>query len=328
MKCSLCNIEGHKANSKKHHPNVATEEPVIKEPVKEEPKPLSPPPTTEEIQEIIHDMIVRPIQIYTKWSKKTNQTEQPSSGYAAQHIVSLLINEKGTKSAARGLDIETGSEVKTCSRVGQIDTCTKCAINVYKTESVCSKCNSADSIKRNQDSKWLFSVHNEEEIDKLCGSERILLFLEDYPEFDKGNFKKIRLQLFEIYPNKDRHKNFKKIIQQYYDDIYLKNIEKGKKRPAPKNFWPYKYEFYMCLPVLTFSATIDDIYTAAPSNITINKYIKPDVDRNSLVPELMPKSLCEKKEGCYTLEEISALELRPKTKAESKAKAQTPTGGE
>jgi hypothetical protein len=28
----------------------------------------------------------------------------------------MLINEKGTKSAARGLDIESGSEIKTCSR--------------------------------------------------------------------------------------------------------------------------------------------------------------------------------------------------------------------
>ena len=262
----------------------------------------------EDIQQIIYDMIVSQAQIYHKWAKKTNQTEHPPSGYAAQHIVSLLINEKGTKSAARGLDIESGSEIKTCSIVGQTDSCKECKARVYKTENKCSKCNSVN-IQRNKDSKWLFAVHSKEDIDKLCKSERILLFLEDYPEFDKGNFKKIRLQLFEIYPNVERHKNFRNIIEQYYEHIYSINKKKGK-RPAPKNFWPYKYEFYMCLPLLTFSAIIDDIYTASPKDINIEKYIGAEIDRSTIIPELMPKKLCEKKEGCYTLEEIVMMSLR------------------
>ena len=262
----------------------------------------------EDIQQIIYDMIVSQAQIYHIWAKKTNQTEHPPSGYAAQHIVSLLINEKGTKSAARGLDIESGSEIKTCSIVGQTDSCKECKARVYKTENKCSKCNSVN-IQRNKDSKWLFAVHSKEDIDKLCKSERILLFLEDYPEFDKGNFKKIRLQLFEIYPNVERHKNFRNIIEQYYEHIYSINKKKGK-RPAPKNFWPYKYEFYMCLPLLTFSAIIDDIYTASPKDINIEKYIGAEIDRSTIIPELMPKKLCEKKEGCYTLEEIVMMSLR------------------
>jgi len=261
-----------------------------------------------DIQQIIYDLIVSPMQVYHKWAKKTNQTEHPLSGYAAQHIVSLLINEKGTKSAARGLDIESGSEIKTCSIVGQTDTCKGCKSRVYKTEDKCSACTS-DNIKRNKDSKWLFAVHNKEDIEKLCKSERILLFLEDYPEFDKGNFTKIRLQLFEIYPNTERHKNFRKIIQQYYDDIYSVNKKKGK-RPAPKNFWPYKFEFYMCLPLLTFSAIIDNIYTASSTDIRIEKYVGSEVDRTTIAPELMPKKICEKKEGCYTIEEINAMALR------------------
>jgi hypothetical protein len=266
-------------------------------------------PSHEDIQQIIYDLIVLPAQTYYKWAKMTNQTEHPPSGYAAQHIVSLLINEKGTKSAARGLDIASGSEIKTCSRVGQTDTCKKCKSRVYKTELQCGNCSSND-IQRNQDSKWLFAVHSQEDIDKLCNSERILLFLEDYPEFDTGNFKKVRIQLFEICPNSDRHKNFRYIIQQYYDDIYLVNKRKGK-RPAPKNFWPYKYEFYMCLPLLTFSATIDDIYTANQSNIIIEKYISAEIDRSTIQPELMPKMLREKSGGCYTLEDIYTMSLRP-----------------
>ena len=261
-----------------------------------------------DIKQIIYDMIVSPIQIYSKWAKKTNQTEHPASGYAAQHIVSLLINEKGTKSAGRGLDIESGSEIKTCSRVGQTDNCKKCKARVYKTENKCSKCNSAN-IQRKQDSKWLFAIHNNEDIDKLCKNERILLFLEDYPEFDNGNFKKVKLQLFEIYPNMERHKNFRNIIQQYYDEIYSVNKQKGK-RPAPKNFWPYKYEFYMCLPILTFSAVIDDIYSVSLEDIRIEKYVGSEVDRATIIPELMPKKLCENKKGCYTLEEILNMELR------------------
>ena len=268
------------------------------------------------IKQIIYDMIIQPTQTYHKWAKITKQTEHPASGYSAQHIVSLLIGENGTKSAARGLDIESGSEIKTCCIVGQTDTCKNCKARVYKTETNCGSCKS-DKIKRNKDSKWLFAVHSSDDIDKLCKSERILLFLEDYPEFDKNNFNKIRLQLYEIYPNKAIHKNFKKILNQYYDDIYLENKKKNK-RPAPKNFWPYKYEFYMCLPLLTFCATIDNIYTATAENVIIDKYIGSKVDRSTIDPELMPKYLCEKekKNGeFYTLDEILLMELRPINKS-------------
>lgn len=263
----------------------------------------------QDIKQIIYDMIVSPTQVYNKWARKTNQTEHPPLGYAAQHIVSLLINEKGTKSAARGLDIESGSEIKTCSRVGQTDTCKKCKSRVYKTESICNKCKS-DNIQRKQDSKWLFVVHNKDDIDKLCKNERILLFLEDYPEFEKRNFQTIRIQLFEIYLNNKRHKNFQKIIEQYFEEIYLVNKKNGKKS-APKNFWPYRYEFYMCLPLLTFSATIENIYNAKSNDIVINKYINADVDRNSVEPELMPKYLCGYTgDGYYSVEEILTLPLR------------------
>jgi hypothetical protein len=262
-----------------------------------------------DIKHIIYDMFISPIQIYHKWAKRTNQTEHPPSGYAAQHIVSLLLGEQGTKSAARGLDIESGGEVKTCCRVGQTDTCKNCKARVHKTEVKCSKCDSP-SIKRNQDSKWLFSISSKEELEKLCANERILLFLEDYPEGDLGNFKKVRLQLFEIHPKAERHKNFRNIIQQYYDEIYSANKNRGR-QPAPKNFWPYKYEFYLCLPLLTFSATIEDIYTATIEDIVIEKYADPSIDRSTLQPELMPKSLCEKSsEGCYSLEETLEMPLR------------------
>ena len=118
------------------------------------------------------------------------------------------------------MDIASGSEIKTCCIVGQIDTCKNCKSRVYKTETICSSCKS-DKIKRNKDSKWLFAIHNTDDIDNLCKSERILLFIEDYPEFDNNNFTKIRIQLYEIYPNKPMHQNFRKIIQQYYDDIFL-----------------------------------------------------------------------------------------------------------
>ena len=240
-----------------------------------------------EIQQIIFDMIVSPIQTYHKWAQKTKQTEHPSSGYSAQHIVSLLIQEAGTKSAARGLDIQSGSEIKACSRVGQIDTCKKCKSHVYKSEMTCSHCNSC-KIKRNDDSKWLFTVHSKDDINRLCSSERILLFIDDYPEFDKGNFKKIRLQLFEILPQDKRHKSFKQIMTTYYNDVYLSNKKLGK-RPAPKNFWPYSKEFYKCAPLLTFSATIDDVYTALPKDVVIETYIPHEVDRRTLVPVTMPK---------------------------------------
>jgi hypothetical protein len=265
------------------------------------------------IQHIVFDMIISPFQVYHKWAQRTHQTEHPQSGYAAQHIVSVLIDERGTRSAARGSDLVSGSEIKTCSRVGQTDTCTKCRGRVYKTERVCPHC-ASDAVRRNQDSKWLFTVHSQEDVDKLCQQERILLFLEDYPEFESGNFKKIRLQLFEICPSDNiRHGNFRKIIQQYYDDIYCVNKTRGK-RPAPKNFWPYTYEFYMCLPVLTFHATIENIYTADASHVIIEKYIQPEIDRRTLEPERMPKSICTCEDGYYTVKEISEMSLRIKKK--------------
>ncbi len=101
-------------------------------------------------------------------------------------------------------------------------------------------------------------------------------------------------------------------MQQYYDHIYSHNKTRAK-QPAPKNFWPYNYEFYMCLPLLTFSAIIEDIYTAIASDIIIEKYVDPTTDRTTIQPELMPKSICDKKfsEGYYSPEEILEMPLRP-----------------
>lgn len=69
----------------------------------------------------------------------------------------------------------------------------------------------------------------------------------------------------------------------------------------------------MCLPLLTFSAIIDDIYIAKPENINIIKYVASDIDRNTILPELMPKHLCDKNKKSdeyYTIDEISSMSLR------------------
>lgn len=68
------------------------------------------------------------------------------------------------------------------------------------------------------------------------------------------------------------------------DELVTSNKSKGKSRPAPKNFWPYKQEFYSCAPVCTFSATVDNIYEANKESIIVDRYIPPYVDRSRIKP--------------------------------------------
>ena len=67
-----------------------------------------------------------------KWSSITNQTPNLKIGYPGQHLASLITGISGTGTGARGDDIADGSEVKSCSRVDQVDKCENCKSNVMR----------------------------------------------------------------------------------------------------------------------------------------------------------------------------------------------------
>lgn len=225
----------------------------------------------------------------------TEQTAHIKIGYVGQHLASVLLNTKGCKTAARGDDCMDKSEVKSCSRVDQSDKCNRCSINLSKFDKVCQMCRKGDKIKRNNDSKWLLTIRSEEDLKKYLDLERLILILEEYPNFKNGNFDDIVIKVYEIYPKKDICKNFKKIITNYYNNTYLKNKEKNpKKVPAPKNLWPDSFQFYMCNPVKIFESKIKD-YMSNPVIERIH-YIKPDAVRTTNDIEVMPLSLLTQSE--------------------------------
>lgn len=242
------------------------------------------------IIQMLNDLILQPRIKALEWSKITKQTPNMKIGYPGQHLASLALGMEGVKTGARGNDIIDGSEVKSCSRVDQLDTCKDCGGKVLRIEENCPNCNSSE-IKRMDDSKWLFTIRNENDLNVLLNEvDRIVLTIADYPTFEHGNFEDIRFQIFEIWTKSSRCVHFRTLMNNYYNKIYLEHIRKNpNKVPAPKNFWPYSFQFYMCNPVKIFSCTVKNANTKPI--ITIDHFIDPVHDRSFLVSENMPSDL-------------------------------------
>jgi hypothetical protein len=259
------------------------------------------------IRECVMDLFVRPRMILHKWAGITEQTCHTKIGYVGQHLASVLLNVRGCKTGARGLDCMDGTEVKSCSRVDQSDKCKRCDINVSRTDPVCPVCEGA--VVRNNDSKWLLTIRNQEDLDRYLALDRILLILEEYPRFHENHFDDISIRAFEIYPKRNRA--FGDLLRSYYHDIFLKSKSKV---PAPKNLWPHSFQFYMCDPVEIFSCTVRTFLTNP--EITIHKYLAPHEPRTVPVP--MPRSVLNKTEKVnvcsssefVSLEDKSRLSLR------------------
>ena len=211
-------------------------------------------------------------------------------GYPGQHLASLVTGVEGARTGARGHDLSDKSEVKSCSRIDQLDKCQSCKAAVARIESNCPSCGSF-SVDRRNDSKWLFSIKNEDELKYLLDIvPRVVLIISDYPNFDQGDWSTIQFQVFEIWPDHPRHANFRTLMTNYYCRIYSRHIADNPSRtPAPKNFWPYSFQFYMCNPIRTFHCVIED----ALENPSINtlEYVEPGIDRNGVMPVRMPYSL-------------------------------------
>lgn len=248
-----------------------------------------------QITELLGDLVLQPRILALKWSKITKQTPNMKVGYPAQHLASLVTGMEGSRTGARGKDIVDGSEVKACSKIDQLDTCMDCKEKVSRAETVCPFCGS-DKIKRMDDSKWLFTIRSEAELDLLINeTQRIVLVVAFYPKFDIGDFNEIRIEVFELWTNSPRNSNFKHYMTDYYHNIFSKHrASDPSKTPAPKNFFPYGYPFYMCNPIKVFSANIVNANTTP--GITIDHYIQPDQDREHLDSESMPTVLLNRTE--------------------------------
>lgn len=260
------------------------------------------------IEDLLSDLVVNPRLQLIKWSKITRQTPNIKIGYPGQHLSSLISGVEGDRSGARGHDLKDGTEVKSCSRIDQLDKCLNCKFPVARLEAVCANCGSS-KIKRNNDSKWLFSVRTPEEVEQLTNQiDRIMLLIGDYPNFDDGDFETLRYQAFEIWPKHERGTRFSEIIRNYYEKIYLEHKRRNvNANPAPKNFWPYQYQFYMCNPIKTFSCIITESTTDPVINI--ETYIDAKIDRSSIASEIMPTKILKSAELKQILDHASDEEI-------------------
>lgn len=78
------------------------------------------------IKLLLEELVLRPRVKALDWSKITKQTPNMKVGYPGQHLASLVTGMEGARTGARGDDLEDGSEIKSCSRVDQLDNCRDC----------------------------------------------------------------------------------------------------------------------------------------------------------------------------------------------------------
>ena len=260
------------------------------------------------ILNLLDDLVLQPRLKALEWSKVTKQTPNMKIGYPGQHLASLVTGMIGTRTGARGHDLVDGSETKSCSRVDQLDKCNACGAKVMRFELTCPDCDSPN-IKRNDDSKWLFTIRSERDLEFLVKQvPRVVLALADYPNFGAGDFETLRFSIYEIWPQDPRHASFPLLMRGYYESIYQghKQVDAGK-TPAPKNFWPKSYQFYKCNPVQTFSATVTKASTAP--KVTIDLFVEPAADRASLTPLAMPTALLSIEELLFAISVAKPAEI-------------------
>jgi hypothetical protein len=143
----------------------------------------------------------------------------------------------------------------------------------------------------------------------------VLLVIGDYPNFDERDFSTLRFQSFEIWPDHPCHARFGEIISNYYYKIYLAHKKKNPaKTPAPKNFWPYQYQFYMCNPIQTFACVIEN--ANSHPRIKILNYIEPHADRSKLNPVVMPPEILKDTEIALIFKKAKPIEIERNLKPE------------
>jgi hypothetical protein len=136
-----------------------------------------------------------------------------------------------------------------------------------------------------------------------------VLILGDYKDFDSGDYETLRFQAFEIWPGHPRNRQFVEIMTNYYHKLFLVHrIKDAGKTPAPKNFWPDAYQFYVCNPIRTFLCEVTSAYTAP--RLKILEYVEPGADRENIPSIGMPRSILKSDEVRAILDNSTKEQLR------------------
>lgn len=209
--------------------------------------------TIEATNQLLTDLYIRLKSDVNKWSLITNQTPQARMGYIGQHLVSVVTGFPGGKSGARGYDLVISDneygEIKTCYRVDQLGKCNICGNSVSSLEIKCSNtnCNSTD-INRNDDSKWLISIRNDNELSKI--SEPLFYYFVLF-EFDNINDKNNNDIITSIWKVNPKLPGFELCMLDYYYNIRANSNSK-----AAFNMWPHMLKFHLTRPTLIYSSII------------------------------------------------------------------------
>lgn len=217
-------------------------------------------------EQLIKDLYIELRKRVNLWADITKQTPQARMGYVGQHLTSVVTGFPGGKSGARGYDIilnysplEYG-EIKTCYRVDQLGTCNNCNSVVSSIEKSCSVCNSTN-IKRNDDSKWLISIKDEQDLKKCFLPKYYYFVLFEYENIHDKNNLNIQASIWQV---DSQNIGFKYCLIDYYYNI---------KGTAPLNIWPYQLKFHLFNPQLIYRSIIKE-------DDSIDTQIFPGVERD------------------------------------------------
>jgi hypothetical protein len=247
----------------------------------------------QKIESFLLDTLFLPRLKFLQWANITKQSPSFKIGYPAQHLASLITGVEGGRSAARGDDLSDRSEIKGCNRVDQVDNCKNCKLKVLRLEASCSHCGST-RINRMEDSKWLITIKSEAELDMTLNKiPRFIFIVFYYPHLSQSDFNTVKIEAFEVWPK--YNENFRQLATNYYHNLYLEHIKKNpKKTPAPQNFWPFSFQFYLCMPIKIFDCEVDNVNSAP--KINIKNLVAPTSKRNIEDCEIMPTSKLTKDE--------------------------------
>ena len=204
--------------------------------------------TIEASEALLQDLYIGLRSKIRAWSLITQQTPQARMGYIGQHLVSVVTGFPGGRSGARGKDLilpdGESAEIKTCYRVDQLGSCSKCQTQVSSVESTCPICGT-NEIKRKDDSKWLIGVKDEKELRALFEPRWYYLVLLDFTDISAST--DIHARIWRVDP---KSIGFSYCMIDYYFNI---------KSSAPFNLWPFMLKFYLMKPELIYHAVISSL---------------------------------------------------------------------
>ena len=203
----------------------------------------------ESSEQLIKDLYINLRKSVNRWANVTKQTPQARMGYVGQHLTSVVTGFPGGKSGARGYDIIISrnplvyGEIKTCYRVDQLGVCKDCHNVVSSIEKNCSVCNSIN-IKRNDDSKWLITIKDADDLQKCFEPKFYYFVLFEYVDIKDPSNLDIQASIWQV---DSSNEGFKYCLIDYFYNI---------KGNAPLNIWPYMLKFELFNPKLIYRSII------------------------------------------------------------------------